>query len=105
MANISILGQVSPTLNTETFLYSGSTSFVANTLTVCNRTNTTAQFRVSISQGGAATQTKDYIYYDLYIGGNDTFAATMGITGAATDTIRVYSSTSNLTFNLFGQTN
>ncbi len=102
---LKILGQTSPSALTETDLYSvpAVTSAVVSTITICNRSTSQATFRVSVSVAGAATGNKDYIYYDVILGGNDTFAATMGISLAATDKIRVYSSTANLSFNLFGQ--
>ena len=104
---IKTLGQVSPNAITETDLYTvgAGTSTVISSIVICNRSATQATFRVSISVSGGATATKDYIYYDLIIAGNDTFVATIGMTLAATDKIRVYSSTANLSFNLFGQEN
>ena len=104
MATIKVLGQVSSAASSEVFLYSGSTSTVISSLIVCNRSSSsTDKFRITISQGGAATSNTDYLYYDLYIGQNDTFIATAGITLAANDVVRVYAGTSNLTVSLFGQ--
>lgn len=98
-----VLGQVAPSATTETDLYSTFTSFaVASSLIVCNRGGTQTSFRVSISQGGVATTTKDYIYYDLLIGGNDTFIATIGVTLALGDVVRVYAGNGNLSFSLYG---
>ena len=57
---------------------------------------------LSIAISGAATTNKDYIYYDLPIGANDTFIATIGVTLAATDVVRVYASNTNLSFSLYG---
>lgn len=104
---LKILGQSAPNATTETVLYTvpASTSTVISTITVCNRSATVASFRVSVSVGGAATANKDYIYYDVVLGSNDTFAATIGITLSTTDVMRVYASTANLSFNLFGQEN
>jgi hypothetical protein len=51
---------------------------------------------------GAATSNKDYLYYDLLIGGNDTFIATIGVTLATTDVVRVYASSANISFSLYG---
>ena len=45
----------------------------------------------------------DSLYYDLPLAANDTFAATLGVTLGTTDKVRVYASTANLSFNLFGQ--
>lgn len=104
-ATQKVLGQNSPNATTETDLYTvpGATSAVVSTLTVCNRSGTQATFRVSVSVAGGATATKDYLYYDVTVAGNDTFAATLGITLGAADKVRVYASTNTLSFNLFGQ--
>jgi hypothetical protein len=69
---------------------------------VCNRSSVLATFRISIAVGGGATANKDYIYYDLPIGANDTFIATIGVTLATTDKVRVYASNTNLSFSLYG---
>lgn len=99
-----ILGQVAPSATTETVVYTvpSSTSAVISTITVCNRGAAAATFRISVSVAGAATANKDYVYYDLPIGAYDTFGATMGITLSAADVVRVYASTANLSFNIFG---
>jgi hypothetical protein len=57
---------------------------------------------VSVSVGGGATANKDYLFYDVTINGNDTFCATIGLTLAATDIVRVYAGAATLSFNLFG---
>jgi len=98
------LGQVSPSATTETDLYTvpSVTSSVASSVIVCNRSSVLSTFRISIAVGGGATANKDYIYYDLPIGANDTFIATIGVTLAATDKVRVYASNTNLSFSLYG---
>lgn len=105
MANLyKILGQQSPAATAETLLYTvpTATSTVCSSIIVCNRGTTQTTFRVSISSVGAATSNKDYLYYDITLVGNDTFIATIGVTLATTDVIRVYSGNANLTFQLFG---
>ena len=99
-----VLGQVAPAATTETDLYTvpASTQVVASTLSVANRSATDATFRISISVNGAATATKDYMAYDLTIGGNGYVAFTIGATMDSTDKIRVYASTANLSFAVFG---
>ena len=98
-----VLGQAAPSATTETDLYTvpGSTSTTISSIVVCNR-GSAATFRISVSAGGGATANKDYLYYDLAIPANDTFAGTLGITLAATDVVRVYASTANLSFSVFG---
>jgi hypothetical protein len=105
MANVyKILGQSSPSATTETVLYTVPTSksAVCSSLSICNRGATQTTFRVSISQGGGVTGNKDYLYYDVTLAGNDTFIATIGVTLATTDKIKVYSGNTNLSFQLFG---
>jgi hypothetical protein len=99
-----VLGQSSPAATTETDLYTvpAATSAVASSVIVCNRSAVLATFRISIAVGGGATTNKDYIYYDLPIGANDTFIATIGVTLATTDKVKVYASNTNLSFSLYG---
>ena len=101
---LKILAQAAPAATTETALYTVGAGKVAtvSTLTVCNRAATAATFRITAAIAGAATTNAQYIYYDQAIDGNSSFAITIGITLAATDVIRVYASTANLSFNLFG---
>jgi hypothetical protein len=99
-----ILGQSAPAATTETALYTvpASTQTVVSTLTVANRSSSDATFRVSIADNGAATANKDYVAYDLTCAGNGFVAFTMGFTMNAADVVRVYGSSANLSFNLFG---
>lgn len=100
-----ILGQASPSAATETDLYTvpSATQAVVSSIIVCNRSSSaTATFRISASFTGTATANKDYIYYDLILGQNDTFIATIGLTLGTTDKIRVYASTANLSFTAVG---
>jgi hypothetical protein len=100
-----VLGQSAPGATTETDLYTVPTltSAIASSIIICNRGSSSTTFRVSIAVGGGATGNKDYLYYDIPIAGNDTFIATIGITLAAADKVKVYAGNANLSFNLFGQ--
>jgi glucose-6-phosphate dehydrogenase assembly protein OpcA len=99
-----VLGQSNPAATTSTTLYTvpASTEAIVSTITVCNQAATPATFRVSISVAGAALSAKEYIAYDATVPGNGFVALTIGITLAATDVIRVYGSTANLSFSAFG---
>lgn len=99
-----VLGQSAPSATTETTLYTvpAATETIVSTLTVANRSSSAATFRVSISVNGAATATKDYLAYDLTCGSNGFIAFTIGATMDATDVVRVYASSADLSFNLFG---
>jgi hypothetical protein len=105
MGNVyKILGQSSPSATTVTDLYTvpSATSTVCSSISICNRGATQTTFRISISAGGVLTTNKDYLYYDVTLAGNDTFIATIGVTLATTDKIRVYSGNSNLSFQVWG---
>lgn len=99
-----ILGQSSPLATTETDLYTvpSLTSTVCSSISICNRGGTQTTFRVAVCQGGGATTNKDYLYYDVILAGNDTFIATIGITLATTDKIKVYSGNASLSFQAYG---
>ena len=98
------LAQVTPSATTLTTLYTvpGATSTTVSSLVVCNTNATASSFRVSVQIAAAADNTKQYIYYDLPIQANDTFIATMGLTLAATDVIKVYAGATLLAFSVFG---
>jgi hypothetical protein len=102
---LKVLGQSVPTATTLTTLYTvpAATSAVISSIVVCNQnSSTTIRFRVSIAIGGAADATSQYLYYDLPLLNNDTFIATVGISLAATDVVRIQSDTANVSFNLLG---
>lgn len=105
MANAyKILGQSKPSATTLTDIYTvpASTEAVISTITVCNQSATATSFRISIAPAGAADTASQYIYYDVAIAGNDTFAATLGISLATTDVIRVYNTLATLSFTVTG---
>jgi hypothetical protein len=99
-----VLAQSAPAATTETDLYTvpASTQAVISTLVIANRGATAATFRLSTSVAGAATATKDYLAYDVAISGNSFVTLTIGISLGAADKVRVYASTANLSFNVYG---
>ena len=101
---LKILGQAALTATTLTDVYTvpADKSATISTLMVCNRGNTSATFRISVCVAGAADTTAQYIYYDQLVDANSTFAITVGITLAATDVVRAYATTANLSVNVFG---
>lgn len=101
---LKVLAQSNPLATTLTDAYTvgSGKSAVVSTLVVCNRSSSSRTFRVSVAIAGAANANSQYLYYDVTIEGNSTFTATLGITLAATDVVRVYASTTDLTFSLFG---
>ena len=100
-----VLGQVATGATSEATLYTvpASTSAVGKSMFVCNRGNTSTTFRISVDVGGAGTEDKDYIYYDMTIAGNSTVPIKdICMTLAATDKVKVYAGNANLSFTLFG---
>ena len=97
------LGQVNPSATSLTTLYTvpASTQTVCSSIVVCNQGVDTT-FRVSVQIAGAGDDPKQYLYYDLPIEANDTFTATIGMTLATTDVVKVYAGTANVSFNLYG---
>ena len=102
--SIKVLAQSAPAATTLTDVYTvpASTVTTVSTITVCNRGSTAATFRVSVAVSGVADTNAQYIYYDQSLDAYSTYAATIGITLAATDKIRVYASNANLSVNIFG---
>lgn len=99
-----VLGQVNPSANSDTTLYTvpGSTSAVVSTLNVCNQAATAATFRIAIRPAGASLAAQHYIAYDAGVPANDSVALTLGITLAATDVITVRANSTTVSFNVFG---
>jgi len=87
---------------TDTYTVPAATSTVISSFTVTNRNAATRRFRLSIAVGGAADSVKQYLYYDQNVASNTTFAATLGITIATTDVIRIYGNNTGLSINIFG---
>jgi ribosomal protein S2 len=102
-----VLGQLNPLAVTLTALYTvpASKEVVTSSIVVTNRSAVATSFRISVAVAGAVDDNKQYLYYDISIPGNDTFIATIGITLAATDVVRVYATLATLSFNLFGTEN
>ena len=104
MAQTNIVKQSKPSATTLTDLYTvpAVTSTMCSTITVCNQSATPTSFRISVAPAGAADDPSQYLYYDVAIAGNDTFAATIGIPLATTDKVRVYATLATLSFSLMG---
>jgi hypothetical protein len=101
---LKVLAQSNPAATTLTDAYTvpGATSASVSSVVISNRSATPTTFRISVAVAGAANDDKQYLYYDVAIGGNDTFIATIGVTLAATDVLRVYATLATLSFSVFG---
>ena len=102
-----ILGQSKPSAATLTDAYTvpAATTATVSTITVANQSATATSFRISVAINGAADAAAQYLYYDIAIPGNNTFATTIGITLASGDVIRVYNTLATCSFNVFGVEN
>jgi hypothetical protein len=102
---LGVLGQSNPAAAVLTDLYTvtgvGKTAAISS-IVVCNTGSATASFRISVAKAGATDTLAQYLYYNLPISGYNTFIATIGISLAATDVVRIYASNIYLTFNVFG---
>jgi hypothetical protein len=98
------LGQSAPAATTLTDAYTvpAATSAIVEGITICNRDAGQALVRVAVSVGGGAIATKDYVAFDMPVPGNTTVILNGVATLAATDKLRVYSSTGLVSFNAFG---
>lgn len=99
-----VLGQINPTGNTLTQIYTvpGATSTVLSTVAICNQANTATSFRLAVQPANAAIAAKHYINYDTALPPNDTITLTLGLTLAATDVISANVATSTVSISAFG---
>ena len=105
---ILVLGQSNPAANFATPLYTCNADTFAplgatvSSLTICNMDTVSALCNVSIAIAGAFDGPAQYLYYQLNVDPGNTFIATLGITLAATDVVRVFSTSASVSFQLFG---
>jgi len=98
------LGQVVPVaINTDIDLYTvpAATSAVCSTLVVCSQGVGTT-YSIAIRPAGAALDVKHWIIKDTALSANDSAFLTIGITLSTTDVITVSSSSTSVSFSLFG---
>ena len=99
-----VLGQINPTADTATTVYTvpSLTSTVLSTVTVCNQASVGATFRLAVRPSGETLAAKHYVNYDTPVPANDTISLTLGITLAATDVLTAYANSSSVSVNAFG---
>lgn len=100
---IKVLAQsaLSATTLTDVYTVPGATTTVVSSVTICNR-GTATTFRLSVAIAGGADANAQYLYYDLAIPANDTFALTLGVSLGAADVLRAYAGSANVSVNVFG---
>ena len=103
--NYKILGQAAPAGTTWVDLYvvPAPKEAIVSSMTVSNTGLSLAFFRIAVCPAAIATPSpQHYVYYDVALAAQDTFIATVGITLAAANRIKVYASTASITFQVFG---
>jgi len=104
-SSYKVLGRIASAATTMQELYAvpSSTSAVVSTITVCNRASAARTYRIAIKPlTGTTLDNSHYIAYDVTIAANDTTALTLGLTLATGNSIQVYASAADLTFQAFG---
>ena len=106
-ATYKVLGQANPSATTNTTVYTvpSAKSAVVSTVTVCNQAATNGSYRIIVQPSADVSATilaKQYIAYDITIAANDTTALTLGLTLATGDVIKVYTSSANMSVQIFG---
>lgn len=103
---VKVLGQVLPTLNTATTLYTvpADSSAVISTISICNTGDATeALVDVAVRIAGASLASKQYVLRKARVTSTDTLFLTIGITLGEGDVITVNSTAADVAFNAFGE--
>jgi alpha-tubulin suppressor-like RCC1 family protein len=99
-----VLGQINPSSNVATTLYTVPTyvSTVISTITVCNQASTDTTFSIAVRPSGDAIESKHYLNYNTTVSANDTIPITVGLTLATTDVITASAASGTVSFVAFG---
>jgi len=102
--SLKVLGQLDPSATTATILYTvpDMSQTTVSSIVVANRTGSAITFRLSVHVAGASADDKQYLYYDKSVAANDTLNIVIGITLNQADVVKVYTSATNMSFNMFG---
>jgi len=102
--SLKVLGQLDPSSTTTTTLYTvpDMTQTTISSIVAANRTGSAITFRLSVHVAGAGADDKQFIFYDKSVAANDSFSIVIGITLNQADVLKVYTSASNMSFNVFG---
>ena len=105
MASYKVLGQINPTITSTTatlYTVPNGTQAFCSTLSICNQGLTTSNVFVAVQPTGQALDPKHYIVYNQTIYPSDSLFLTIGLSLSASDVISVKSTTSSVSFNIFG---
>ena len=99
-----VLGQSAPAANTATTLYTvpSGNSAVCSSMTICNGSGGNANVSVQVAVANASSSASQFIVNNNNLVSGDTLFLTLGVTLAATDTVRVTANGANVAFQLYG---
>ena len=99
-----VLGQINPTANTLSTLYSVpvATSTIVSTLAICNQASNATSVSVAVRPQGASILPQHYVMYNTVLAGYDTITLTLGMTMGNTDVLSVNAFSSTTSFTAFG---
>jgi hypothetical protein len=99
-----VLGQSNPAANTVTTVYTvpASNAAVISSMAICNQGSANANVSVAVCVANTSVTATQYIVNSSTCVASDTIFLTLGVTVAATDTIRVSSTNANTSFAVFG---
>ena len=99
-----VLGQLNPTANTLSNVYTvpSATQAVISTITVCNQSASNASYSISVSNNGVADNASHYIIRGGVVPAADSIGITLGLTLDATYQVRCNTNSANISFNIFG---
>ena len=101
---IKVLGQLDPAATTVTVLYTvpNLAQTTVSSLVICNRTGGSITFRVSVHVAGASADDKQFLFYNEALAATTTRTVVIGMCLNQTDVVKVYASSVDVSFNLFG---
>jgi hypothetical protein len=102
MADVrKVLGQIAPTVNVETALYTATHNASVNLL-ITNRGKSDAMVTIRVAIADAAADNKQYVTKKIKVPAND-FISIDKLDIAATDVIYCTAASPNITFQAFGK--
>jgi hypothetical protein len=102
-----ILGQINPTANVLTTLYTvpPGNSAIVSSITIANLDENAANggaFRLSANASGVTVANGNYLSFGVNVPGRDSITLTLGVTLNAGSILSVNSNTSLISFSAFG---
>jgi hypothetical protein len=100
-----VLAQAAPSATTESTLYTVPSGYsaVVSTIAVANQAGSSGTYRIAVRPAAdASTTQKHWIVYGATVAASDSIMLTLGLTLAAGDLIRVFASSADMSFSVFG---